>query len=410
MRKGISITIFIFGLFILLVSPHSVLASKYTVKVVFENANIRLNPDEAGPIIEMAPMGAILDSDLKVGTWYRIKLPPDERGFVVVGYVHSSMVEVINTEHEDMKPISSQYPVAPAAQHIEAPPSSQQNYYPAYGHPPSEFSVSIQFYGGMNYLLSLGDFDDGFQGIYQYRADDPYYEITNGQYQPLHFGQEFGGSVWFNFTRQFGLKLGAGYLSASKESLWKTENGFVEETYTAQPAVKVIPLTVSLFLNTSPVNQVRFFIHAGIGYYLGMIEWNHIWQWEIDDLGEAHEDTWNAKSNAIGYQGGLGLEINIGSGFSFVMEGLGRYVQFNDILGELTYKTIYLEDPPQENSTTQEDKTFWYTDCDYSLTGDIYPMVLFREDEPSGSRYNNVRKGIVDLTGFSARAGFKIRF
>jgi hypothetical protein len=64
------------------------------IKVIVQNANIRLKPDTNSPVITTAPIGTILDSEGKEGKWYKVNLPPDRNGFVVSGYIHESIVEV----------------------------------------------------------------------------------------------------------------------------------------------------------------------------------------------------------------------------------------------------------------------------------------------------------------------------
>jgi hypothetical protein len=49
------------------------------------------------------PLGAVLDVVKKEGDWYYVKLPPDEKGIVVTGFLHQSTVEVIeDTEEKKM--------------------------------------------------------------------------------------------------------------------------------------------------------------------------------------------------------------------------------------------------------------------------------------------------------------------
>ena len=69
-------------------------ASDSNVKVTVERAQIRSKPSFESPIVEEAPMGALLRSEGKKGEWYMVVLPPNEKGFVISGYIHENQVEV----------------------------------------------------------------------------------------------------------------------------------------------------------------------------------------------------------------------------------------------------------------------------------------------------------------------------
>ncbi|MCP2520876.1 SH3 domain-containing protein [Candidatus Aminicenantes bacterium AC-335-A11] len=70
-------------------------AGNLKVRVIVDKANVRLKPSLNSQIISKVPLGAILESEGKFGEWYRVNLPPDEYGFVVSGYIHESVVEVV---------------------------------------------------------------------------------------------------------------------------------------------------------------------------------------------------------------------------------------------------------------------------------------------------------------------------
>jgi hypothetical protein len=64
------------------------------LKVVTEQANIRLKPSIGSIIIKQVPQGTILESTTQQGDWFLIQLSPDELE-QVSGYVHESMVIII---------------------------------------------------------------------------------------------------------------------------------------------------------------------------------------------------------------------------------------------------------------------------------------------------------------------------
>jgi opacity protein-like surface antigen len=80
--------VFIIGALIL---PATAGVRKIVVKV--DSANVRLEPSMTSPTVSKAPLGLILDIKKKTGDWYMVALPPDEKGTVIEGYLHKSVVQ-----------------------------------------------------------------------------------------------------------------------------------------------------------------------------------------------------------------------------------------------------------------------------------------------------------------------------
>ncbi|MFQ6082085.1 MAG: SH3 domain-containing protein [Candidatus Aminicenantia bacterium] len=108
-KKGV---VLIACLSLLLLLPGLSNAEKVKVRVIVEKANIRLKPDLGSMVIGSAPLGAILESDEQIGEWFKVNLPPDEKGFVVTGYIHSSAVEVVEEKAIEEKAVEEK-PVSP---------------------------------------------------------------------------------------------------------------------------------------------------------------------------------------------------------------------------------------------------------------------------------------------------------
>lgn len=70
-------------------------AAEIKVRVIAHGAIIRLKPDINSPVISIAPIGSVLESEGKEGEWYRVNLPPDKNGTIVFGYIHESKVEIV---------------------------------------------------------------------------------------------------------------------------------------------------------------------------------------------------------------------------------------------------------------------------------------------------------------------------
>lgn len=79
----------------------SVLGADFKLRVITKRANVRLKASLNSDILSQVPLGAILESQGKVGNWYKVNLPADESGFVVSGYIYESIVEEVIQEFKE---------------------------------------------------------------------------------------------------------------------------------------------------------------------------------------------------------------------------------------------------------------------------------------------------------------------
>ncbi len=93
------------------------------LKVVAARANVRLKPDLNSPVIGQVGKGTVLESTAKIGDWYAVKLPPDEDGIVVSGYLHLSTVEITTDAGEE--PAAEKAPEPPPVRRERAAPPAR---------------------------------------------------------------------------------------------------------------------------------------------------------------------------------------------------------------------------------------------------------------------------------------------
>ncbi|MGD2246398.1 MAG: porin family protein [Candidatus Aminicenantes bacterium] len=99
-------------------------AADIKLRVKTKIANIRENASPESKILSSAPMGAILTSNGKFGSWYRVVLPPDESGTVVMGFIHQNLVEVIS--EAPAVPERQERVVQPERKKVERVPVTQR--------------------------------------------------------------------------------------------------------------------------------------------------------------------------------------------------------------------------------------------------------------------------------------------
>jgi hypothetical protein len=75
-------------------------AENNQVRVIKQNAVLRIKPKNDSVIIKKLPLGALVDAEEEQDGWLKIKLPPDQDGFVLTGYLHQSFTEKGSVIHE----------------------------------------------------------------------------------------------------------------------------------------------------------------------------------------------------------------------------------------------------------------------------------------------------------------------
>jgi hypothetical protein len=75
-------------------APIKVTQETIRVRIIDEEAVLRLAANDKSKIIRSLPLGAIFNIKELSDEWIKIKLPPDKDGIIITGYVRSSFVEL----------------------------------------------------------------------------------------------------------------------------------------------------------------------------------------------------------------------------------------------------------------------------------------------------------------------------
>lgn len=256
----------------------------------------------------------------------------------------------------------------------------------------------LRLYGGLNYLKG-GDLNTGLKGF----ADSAIYEFANsgyshsgGEYQDMNWGAEAGGELVFQFSRNFGLGVGADYSQAAKSSTVSLM-GFDTVKFIFNPKANVIPIKVELIFFLPLSNAFRISLSAGPEYYLASVR---------ADIRREYPASWlewnqEADGQGIGFQGGIGLEIRLSRRISLLIEGKGRYAKIKEFKGT---KSIITSSGYQEE---QEGTLYYWTD---NYTFKPFPYIFIESSFPSEPWQQDVRKAEVDFSGGSIRGGIVFRF
>jgi hypothetical protein len=262
--------------------------------------------------------------------------------------------------------------------------------------------LSVKLYGGYAYMLA-GDVNDGtdyyFEILDLYSAEGLW--TVTGSYKPVHGGYDFGADLIYQFSPRFGVGLGVGYMRSSRNSLGTWADEAESVLLTAGATLTAMPIRLGLFYDVPLSRTFNLTLNAGAAYYAGVkLEATERLEFSADDW-ENMSLVGTQRSGAdIGFHGSLGLEYLFSPKVGFFVEAVGRYAKFKNF--EMVTGTVELSGEVPEST---EGTLYIYTEdfVQAELSG-------FTIVEPGDTPDAGAREPKIDLSGFSLRAGIRIRF
>ena len=113
MNRKLCAPIVILTLFLaLFLFPGDAIAQDLKIRVAGKDASIHLKPDAESRVIQISPVGTVLDAEKKVGEWYQVKIR-SRLGVILTGYIHQDYVEEITAEESEeavTEPVGEEIP------------------------------------------------------------------------------------------------------------------------------------------------------------------------------------------------------------------------------------------------------------------------------------------------------------
>ena len=278
-----ALTALTLGLLILL--PAVSAGAEQKVRVTVASANVRIKPALDAIVVGKAKQGQVLVFEKKTGDWYLVTLPPDEKGNIRTGFIHSSVVEEVAAEgtppagaeekpktKAETKPEAKKAVPPPAVERKAAPRDIPLTSRPAFKR------LYVRVGGG--YGLNSSNFatDWGFDYYHEQGYVHEAYDLDAS-------GIAVDLGVGFLFTPHLGVE--ASFLPASGDIAGTFEAGFPHPFYFSQYRVAAwqegnlryganeINLNV---VGRLPVSRrLAAYVTAGGTYFLGV---------KIDTLGQ----------------------------------------------------------------------------------------------------------------------------
>jgi hypothetical protein len=385
------------------------------LKVVTEMANVRLKPDIGSVIIHQVPQGTSLETTAKEGEWYLVRIQIEE-GQEATGYVHESTVIVIErppTVVPKKEPVPEPEKVVPEKvvpekkvtvpqkaeeekteekEKAEEEPQIQPIPEPPPLPQPSESRPELWLLGGGTYVQG-GDLNSGAQGFIDYYRDKN--TITQEfEAEAVHLSYIYGGEFTLPIGSNFFLGFGADYFLRETEGLLELREIPALKIQT-RPRIEALPLR--LFISFYPVRF--FYLKTGIEYYFARCEYFY----------RLLEDTtwkeWHGKAKAqgSGILAAMGLDIRLTSEISFVLEATSRFAKISGFKGTDRSKD-------SNGNVYEEGGTLYFYKAKGSME-EPFPLLFIKlREPPEDFIISDPRRAIIDFSGVSLKAGFRLRF
>lgn len=366
---------------VLLTLPSAGQFQKFRLRVVSEQANIRLRPDIASEMLWQVAQGTELEAERKEGEWYLVTVgKPD--GSRIQGYVHESLVEVMDSGVKPVPVAPVRQPEEPRLRAVEVRPRPERQVRPDY---------LLTLAGGGIYL-SPTDLNRAAQGVTDYYLAD----LGTGKranLSGLHLVWCYGLEFFYPLGRRLFLGLGLEYMQGDKDSTVSFTLDSSSYRLLTRPSLRDLSWRVSLLYQPADI----FYVRAGLEVHLARA--SYLYRLEQDDLWLE----WKGRASGlnIGWKEAAGVQWPVTSWLQVYLEGAYRYARIRNFEGHNEYS-----DSDGLIRTEKGKLYYWLVEAD----GKYYPALFIRERLPTEPGVLDPRRADVNLSGFSLRAGCRLVF
>jgi hypothetical protein len=269
--------------------------------------------------------------------------------------------------------------------------------------------------GDLNTTLYSINHDETYEWVREYYPERCVGEILE---LPNHFKDWETELRWAPGRFAIGIAVSAPTRFYGKSFLTYTiigTSGTQTETDTYESEIRAsAPLKLNLYYSLPIMSKFNLVMNGGIGYYHARMTQNHVWQFRYPynsaSIGSTYIDV---TGQTIGYHCGLALEYKISDRFSIMAESQWRMAKIRTLKGSsYTEQELYDSDHNLVDTIniSVEGILYHYVGFD-PWTGIPREKLKVSEIDPpwAGSdEPSDIRKAILDLSGFTFKIGLKI--
>jgi hypothetical protein len=360
------------------------------VKVTAEQANLREKPDIGSSIVQQVPEGTVLEADRKDGEWYFVRYALEDGG-VIGGWIHESLVEVVEEVRPVTEAVKPREPAAPPPrERVRRPPGIGRIEAPEFrtGSIPLEISASAGFA-----TLSPRDLNDGTRGYADWVGDSIGIPAP-GNAGIVHLALLAGFELSYRLSPRLALGLGADLFGGSNGDEIVLSDGARTDTVTTRPSVRCVP--VKLAVRFYPGSG--FYVRGGLGLYA--VKAGYLFRQEGSDFWDQRKGS--ASASGLGGEAAFGGEWAIAPRTDVFVEAGFRMISLEGLTGQNRFTNSGGED------NTDPGTLFYFRKR--AAGEEAYPLISVRGVIPSEIGVVEAREARINLSGTAVRAGVRYRF
>lgn len=311
-----------------------------------------------------------------------------------------------------------------------------------------EFSLKVNGGGGWTNGGDVNKIISGWRQFYEDRQSPAFSSSYNvGE---IHGTYEVGAEIIVDIFPRWSIGLGTSFLFFNRNGEISTRLA-TQENYTLSPSqwgslsieettsqspsyeLEAIPITASAYYRLPLGEKYDLCLGGGGGLYVSRYRYKEEYSYRfdytddqysanssvqyVDRYSSAGEYSEAAKAQGLGLHAVAALDLRINPSFFITFEVLGRWVNLDGWEGKKSdsydWSHVWgLEGAYSERGRVDEsyDGNLWRVDVRSDQTGKSYPRLVFAEEEPVSADYAAVKPANINLSGISARIGFKLKF
>ncbi len=300
-------------------------AQNMKIRVVVDNANVRLKPDLQGEIIKNPPLGSVFEVEGREGDWYKIRVRT-EMGVMITGYIHNMFIQVQGAETKAPEPEVLAEPEKAVTQEPQPAPVKTYEQPQAGDARPkrAELVFRVGYVTGYNISGSYSYSRSFSTGMLESANGSG--TITTEFKSPLGFD----GALNFFIAQGFGIQVKFDYNSTVKAAdasrstydmnwTWSSGGSFSRENeWGVEGEVSSYILSGNLLYKISTGSMIEPLISGGVSYFSGKANANttvgYPTTWETVEF--QYIDYFAVPAQVEASLNGIGF--NVGGGIDFV--------------------------------------------------------------------------------------------
>ena len=361
-------------------------AKTIKVKVTAEQANLREKPDIGSAIVQQVPEGTVLEADKKEGEWFFVRYTLEDGG-VIGGYVHESLVEVV-----DQGAAPEPARKTPERETSQRPPAAVTGTRKPTGRSSPTPFMELSLSGGIGWIAprDINNGAQGFADIHGASLGLP----ASGPVDALHQAMLVGLELSYRVSPWFSLGLGVDYFRGANRSRVGFTDGIFSETLDTRPSVSAIP--VKFGVRFYPGNG--FYIRGSLGVYF--VKAGYLYRLEREDGWQEWKGS--ATGRRFGAEAAFGGDWKVGANTSFFVEAGFRMASLSGLSGQDVYRN-------SDYDMLIEAGTLYYFRKEGADTR-VYPHLFIGASKLAEEGVIDSRRAGINLSGMAFRAGIRYRF